>query len=684
MPDVNRSLLLRNIWSHFLDHNWSYLNDAWPLLTELESSRLDLSFNQLERMTSKRGEWLKPKLVLIVAKQLDRPEVLQRLAQDESIPEQVSKLSVSTEPSERMKAALVLASSSTGDAAQPLALALREDRDELVRSCAALGLGRIASDEAIKHLAYSVEHESDSVVRFAIALGFWLSTRKDVFPYLLKLLDKNERVYVRAAAVRCLGRIDHPNAVEPLRLVLMESDSESVELRVAAADALVRTGTLDAVRALGTALIHDKDTEVRKSIAEALGALGHADGIRPLGEALAGDMDPSVRTTAVIALGKIRHPECLDPLKLALGRQDEDVSIRIEAARSLGEIEVADAMRPLVDNLLQNKDPGLREVVLQTLYRSAMLDWVGKTELVVAVLKESKLYREGIEGQILLQVISPPPEQLEVNRHILTDYLIELAIGQDDRLTGIFAQLIVDSTGRSLRTAGERVNEFERSHTLPADALQKLRIEIGGETALDPIIKELRANLQKNFQEPIRQLNGDTHRMWQATIRDARYGFAARMILSGVVFVVGIVILVVSFSRIISNELRPEQLLGPGVSFVSGLAMMLLIIYTGPLKEIRQSVADLGIASAAFIAYVHRVLEVSHTFSFYYLKENMTFDEMQKSSDLIGIAMRETVRALQTGDKRTAENVIRDTVTTYSRPVASAEDTGPTNSTLAT
>jgi len=73
--------------------------------------------------------------------------------------------------------------------------------------------------------------------------------------------------------------------------------------------------------------------------------------------------------------------------------------------------------------------------------------------------------------------------------------------------------------------------------------------------------------------------------------------------------------------------------------------MTLLVIYSGPLKEIRQSVNDLGIANASFIAYVHPVLEISHTFSFYYLQQQITFQEMEKSSKLIQEAMFDTIKS---------------------------------------
>jgi len=103
---------------------------------------------------------------------------------------------------------------------------------------------------------------------------------------------------------------------------------------------------------------------------------------------------------------------------------------------------------------------------------------------------------------------------------------------------------------------------------------------------------------------------------------------------------------------------------------------MLLIVYTGPLREIRRSVNDLAIGSAAFIAYVHRVLEISHTFSFYYLRQEISFEEMKKSSDMIEDAMNDTVSMLRHEDVKPVEDIIKEAIAAV-KPSANVEVSGP-------
>jgi hypothetical protein len=169
------------------------------------------------------------------------------------------------------------------------------------------------------------------------------------------------------------------------------------------------------------------------------------------------------------------------------------------------------------------------------------------------------------------------------------------------------------------------------------DALEPLALGI------DPVKTILQASLEEYFQEPITKLNDDTRQMWQKTIRYAQYGFLARTWMSIAVFLIGLFLFGISSWQMVFGNLRTDQLFGPGISFVGGISAMIAVIYSGPLKEIRTFVNDLGITSAAFIAYVHRVLEISHTFTYYYLKGKMSYEEMIKSDKLIADAMSSTI-----------------------------------------
>ena len=264
---------------------------------------------------------------------------------------------------------------------------------------------------------------------------------------------------------------------------------------------------------------------------------------------------------------------------------------------------------------------------------------------------------------------------------VLEEALIEASLKEADnkRMTEILGRLLVQAVDGDQETAGARINAYESQHPEAEAGLRKLREAVGGSEALEPIMSALKDNLAE-FDAPIRELNVETRAAWELTIKNAQDGFRARMWMSGVVFAVGIFLLAVSSYKFLSGSITGADLYGAGVPFVSGLAMTLLVVYRGPLAEIRQSVNDVAIANASFIAFVHRVMETSITFSHYYLKQEMTFENLGKANTLIQSALMDTVRALRL---RAIDSSKKGLMDVFDRATSSSGPSGSQQSTEA-
>jgi hypothetical protein len=69
---------------------------------------------------------------------------------------------------------------------------------------------------------------------------------------------------------------------------------------------------------------------------------------------------------------------------------------------------------------------------------------------------------------------------------------------------------------------------------------------------------------------------------------------------------------------------------------------------SGPLKDIRQSIADLATANMVVTGYINQVHEASQTFSFYYTKGQTQLGEsLARSSRLITGAMTNAIEVLK-------------------------------------
>jgi HEAT repeat protein len=539
-----------------------------------------------------------------------------------------------------------------------LITALREDQSVKVRAAAALALGKISDDMSAQAIIAALD-DTNYHVRSAAACASGNLRSMAAISHLSAILTEDSEVNVRVAAAEAMGRIGSPESIPPLSRAVGDSE---VEVRTVAVVALGRVGTAAAIPAISRALDDvSNDNHVRIKCLEAFSRIGLPEPIPQIGIATQ-HHDLAVRKAALSALGSINHPSVINWLNRILC-SDDDVDLRIDAANTIAKIDHPDTISVLVNAYLQINDPKLRREVSDLVNTSQSTDWRGKTDVVIKCLQESKLRRQDIDSSAITQMIAiPSNDQAAGNGYALTDYLIIKALGQDDRMTGNLAILITESAGRSPDDAACRMEEYERKHPETKEGLRKLRIAVGGEKAITPLMQVLQTNLETNFQVPIKELNTNTRDMWQKTIRYAQYGFLARITMSVIVFGVGITLLIVSSLLFMFGHLSLEELVGPGVSFVSGWGMMLLIIYSGPLKEIRQSVSDLGVSSAAFIAYVHRVLETSHTFAYFYLKEQITLDQLKASGELIEKAMTETVRALRPLGKISSDEIIQQAV----------------------
>jgi hypothetical protein len=283
-----------------------------------------------------------------------------------------------------------------------------------------------------------------------------------------------------------------------------------------------------------------------------------------------------------------------------------------------------------------------------------------KSRQLLETLQAGGQTRADIDAPSLISAIKPPPEEMVENPHLLTDFLIEQAAAnaQDERVTALLAGLTIACANSSMTLAAERIDAVQEQSQLPAESLRPLRVEVGGSKALDPILGQLKENLKTNFQEPINTLNERTSKVWQQTIRIAQLGFGLRAAMSVGLFLIGAYLVLDSYQLFRSGGLDQANFFGPGVSFVAGLGTMLAMIFTGPLKEIRKAVGDVGMASAIFIAYIHRILQISHTFSYYYLERRIDFDELQKAGDLIEDTMRDTVEMLQNTDENGRKSLL--------------------------
>lgn len=261
-----------------------------------------------------------------------------------------------------------------------------------------------------------------------------------------------------------------------------------------------------------------------------------------------------------------------------------------------------------------------------------------------SVLNTPSVNRTNLDQRAL--TIALHPRSADDRQKMIDRLVTEATTRLGRRPMALIAGLLIVIAG-NMEDAGQDLNAAAERLGLNENELRALRIQVGGEAALTPLLRSIDTDLEIYFRKPLHDLREQTETNWRETMHSAQQAFKVRVLMSILVFLIGLVLVAASAVAVMAGH-DTSTIFGPGVSLVSGLGTMLLVVYTGPLKDIRVSVTDLGSANAAFIAYVHRVSEISHTFTAKYLAGHVEYDDLTTSCTLLSNASRDAIKELQT------------------------------------
>ncbi|MCO6453010.1 MAG: HEAT repeat domain-containing protein [Caldilineales bacterium] len=181
--------------------------------------------------------------------------------------------------------------------------------------------------------------------------------------------------HIRLLAIEGLWEDENPRLLSAYRRLLQTDPVESV--RAAAATALgwfvywyemgsIQTDLIDdAVQALWDAFLDDAEhVDVRRRALEAISASSRPGIERLIEMALFGG-DIPMRISALYAMGRSADTRWISFLLPELSRPE--ASLRLEAVRSLGELEAKSAVRPIIQLIAQEPDTEVRLAALAAL-----------------------------------------------------------------------------------------------------------------------------------------------------------------------------------------------------------------------------------------------------------------------------------------------------------------------------
>ncbi|MDL0122643.1 MULTISPECIES: HEAT repeat domain-containing protein [Halobacterium] len=305
---------------------------------------------------------------------------------------------------------------------------------------------------------------------------------------LVELLQESEKETVRRRAAEILGNLDEPEPEGIQALVdAMSDDDESV--RAAAIDALTQQEAVDALMrgldqevpdsgatwAQAEAFVENLESEtpeLRMAAANVLGLLGVEDTARPLAEQLQTEEHVGVRARVARALGRIEQPAVTGILVDCL--HGEPLKVRREAAESLGRLTTEQALDGLL-SVVEDDSEAMRRTAVSSLGRFETAEPVDA--LVERLGDESDLVRRAAVFSLIEILSNVPPDQSHELRETIVD---RMSARSDPSIIKSLIEIIDEGTQlHQRRNATWMLGRVAGDQRTKMDAIEALRELLG-------------------------------------------------------------------------------------------------------------------------------------------------------------------------------------------------------------
>jgi len=184
--------------------------------------------------------------------------------------------------------------------------------------------------------------DADAGVRQAAIEALWIDESQELMYRLIELAIKDESQEVRAAAASALGRF----------ILLGEYEELPAEAAVQAQNAAIKLLTDET-----------EEVDVRRRALEAIANCNHPIVDGAIREAYQGT-DRRMRISSIFAMGRTCDAKWEDIVLAELVSEDDEM--RYEAAKAVGELELREAVPPLLRQALED-DREIKEVAIWSL-----------------------------------------------------------------------------------------------------------------------------------------------------------------------------------------------------------------------------------------------------------------------------------------------------------------------------
>jgi HEAT repeat protein len=521
------------------------------------------------------------------------------------------------------------------------------------------------SDAAQAIVDQVLEGETDEKRRAAVAQleGLPLAEKERVYNYLGRQLYGEAGDWRRAWCVTALAALNLPDSAGLVAERLNPQVEPFEWVRYWAAIALARLQPPNLVKHLEPTLADD--SELVRAIA--LRLLLENDPERYMGKLqdMLGDKDWYSRFAACKVLRRyVGHKPLRERVErkfipvLVERLQDryEATDVRFQAARALGSIEHLrlDAAKALGGSLEENLPDWIRRECVDAL-----------AELKIPEMRDALLFAlRDPDAEIRVRAANALKNTLGATEAV--NFIVNSLLQHDE-----VSSEYLDALRHIDRDAA--TDALSIPHPDPKIAERALRALtlLGGEAAL----RTLQAYAQravKTYTKVLGEADQQIMEQFGNLIKRAQLGFKVSMWMHGIIFGIGVVLLLVSLYMAVQEGLETlTRFIGVGGA-VGSLGTLLLLFYKDPIQNIGHSVVDLVKVNVVFLGYVRQINQIDATFKQIFLSSpKFSTDQMKDTVTEIENAVKQTLENVKTYfDKPAADkpgNRIQQESTTVNR-----------------
>ncbi len=343
------------------------------------------------------------------------------------------------------------------------------------------------------------------------------------------------------------------------------------------------------------------------------------------------DEDGDIRRYVAWALGEMKAKETAVPLTKRLEKEKSlivSLSIIEEGLVPIGDSQVV----PKLVEILKNKNnlPQLQIAILQAFEHLASPDDTVVTQTLLEVSCSSNRVVALTATDTLLNLL-----KTEAAKH-----LAKYGLQQEDpeKLSRVADALRLAGGTEAINYLKMVKGDFDQENRA-----QTLLEEIGGSQAVGALVDRRVAALGQ-AGERVKDFDDQGLRIFTETVDQAKKGFTVSLLMSGTIFIVGVILLGVSIYIMIQPEpTLSQQFFGVGGG-IAGLTSILAMFYKGPMDRIEQSVANLVQTEIAFLGYIRQVTQINAMFEREYLgNEEFKLAELKEILEYTNETMEKTM-----------------------------------------